>query len=420
MVDSSCAQYYQQIDVFLHCLYKSNTEPSHPTSKLHLLGRSNLESPVAISSLPQQSNTLLQCSLHSIQYLSVPQTPTLRVVFSFSLKGTIYHLTTNMADLLKKRGEFVHPRLFPLLPSGYDWAEQKKVYCEFKRNTIKTVHVGYPRLQRALRPSRFGLVFCHRGYYERASHRLEISISAIAYGWQNGLFLHEVDCRFGSELNEQFIAHDLGPKRVTSMKLQDWSDLTYRQIRRTNLVSRRVDLLKDDFASTYLEAPEMVARLRETMPPTAPPYGLQIDLREDDLAEAMVEFTQHYLTERDDHMRRFLSKNLYRSDSAILKGYNVRYRNWASLRGRASRISLDKYDRVFSPDRLFECPNLTMVFYSYPLVNLALEKKGMSTDATIEERWEHLTLEHITRVARKQISSFVDINIGGAILQFHT
>lgn len=131
-------------------------------------------------------------------------------------------------------------------------------YCEFQSQTIRKTHSGYPRLQPKLQPARFGHVFCHRGYYERASHVVENSLSAIAYGLARGLFLHEVDCRTGSESNHQILAHDLGPERVTSLKLQDWSELTYHQIHQTHLVSRRVDLVKDDFASTYLRAFEKV------------------------------------------------------------------------------------------------------------------------------------------------------------------
>lgn len=331
-----------------------------------------------------------------------------------------------MADLLRRRGEFIHRRQLPELPPGYDdWSAQKKVYCRFSSGTIKRAHAGYPRIQHKIRPGRFGLVFCHRGYYERAAHIVENSLSAIAWGFAHNFFLHEVDCRFGSDSsgpdtrNYQFIAHDLGPERVTSWRLQDWSELAYEQVQETQLVSRRVDLDNLDFASTYLRAHEKVPRLRQAMHMDHTiPYGLQIDLREDDFAKAIVEFTSHYPKVKNPRARMFISDTEYQRQNVILKGYNIRYASYGMLIHRARQYARAEYGRQFHPDQLFECPNLTMVFYPGPLVDLAMQRRGMSPRASIKERWNSLTLEHLTSVAREQIQSFVNIEIGEGVYNF--
>ncbi|CAI7569709.1 unnamed protein product [Penicillium glandicola] len=316
-----------------------------------------------------------------------------------------------MTDLLRRRGEFIHRRTFPDLPPGHDdWETQKRLYCRFQLGTTRKTHTGTPRLQQRLRATEYGLVFCHRGYYERASQIVENSLAAITSGFAQKLFLHEVDCRFGGgsdsgQQQHQFLAHDLSPKRVTPWRLQEWSELAYEQIYETQLVSRRVDLDQLDFASTYLRAFEKVPRLREAMHKKHTiHYGLQIDLREDDFAKALVDFTTQYPKVRNHRARAFISESEYRSRNVILKG--------------ARQYCLAEYGRTFVPDQLYECPNLIMVFYSEPLVDLALQQKGMSLQASIQERWDGLSLEHLTEVARDQILSFVDIEISEGVYNF--
>ncbi|KAF5676593.1 ankyrin repeat-containing protein [Fusarium heterosporum] len=52
-----------------------------------------------------------------------------------------------------------------------------------------------------------------------------------------------------------------------------------------------------------------------------------------------------------------------------------------------------------------------MVFYTDPLVELALKEEGMAKHTHIQDKLERLSLEHLTKVCRKQIMSFVDIPI---------
>ncbi|KAJ5965858.1 ankyrin repeat-containing domain [Penicillium waksmanii] len=326
-----------------------------------------------------------------------------------------------MADLLKKRGEFIHCRHFPDLPPGYDdWKMQKSIYCKFQTATIRKAPAGDPKLQNKLQPARYGLVFCHRGYYERARRIVENSRFAIAWGFANDLFLHEVDCRFGSDSgNYSFLAHDLSPERVTSSKLQDWSELAYEQVHGTHLVSRRVDLDNIDFASTYLRAHEKVPSLRQAMRMDhRTPYGLQVDLREEDLAKAIVEFTDHFHKVKNPLVRSFISDTQFKRRNIILKGYNTKYASYYRLIGEAQDYSRKEYGRQFFPDQLFAAPNLTMVFYPEPLVELALQRKGMNNRASIKERWEFLSLEYLSKIARDQILSFVDIEIRESIYNF--
>lgn len=141
------------------------------------------------------------------------------------------------------------------------------------------------------------------------------------------------------------------------------------------------------------------------------PYCFQINLREDDFAKAIVEFTSHYLKVRNSRARRFISTEGYRSNNVILKGYNIQYTSYGGPMHRVNKYSFAEYGCSFFPDRLFECLSLIMVFYPGPLVDLALKRKDMSVGASIEDRWDHLTLKHITKVVREQILSFVDIEI---------
>ncbi len=111
------------------------------------------------------------------------------------------------------------------------------------------------------------------------------------------------------------------------------------------------------------------------------PYSLQIDLRENDLAKAIVEFTSHYSEVKKPSHRRIISTDYFRVQNVILKGYNMEYDSFGQLMARANAFSRAEYGCRFNRARLFECPNLIMVFYTQLLVDLALRKKGLSLDA---------------------------------------
>ncbi|KAM0351662.1 hypothetical protein ACHAPU_002672 [Fusarium lateritium] len=150
------------------------------------------------------------------------------------------------------------------------------------------------------------------------------------------------------------------------------------------------------------------------------PYCVQIDLGENDFAKAIVEFTEHYTKVVNSGARRFISTDYFRSNNVILKGYNMKYTSYQSLLHQAHIYSMKVYKRAFLPDRLFECPSLIMVFYTDPIIELALKEKGMTKHSRIQDKLEHLSLEHLTKVSRKHIMSFVDtlVNEGEGVYSF--
>ena len=141
---------------------------------------------------------------------------------------------------------------YPELPPEYHWPNQIENYCPF----------GLARVLRFPERHKYGHVFCHRGFYDRAMRIPENSNSAILNGVQKGLLLHEVDARMGDDPIDAFLAHDESAKRVTSRN-RNWTSLNIQEILDTKLVTRRFNVVTNDFASTYQETHEKVARLED-------------------------------------------------------------------------------------------------------------------------------------------------------------
>ncbi|KAI9656306.1 MAG: hypothetical protein M1821_004969 [Bathelium mastoideum] len=150
---------------------------------------------------------------------------------------------------------FNHRRMDPELPPGYDWKTQIKKYCPR----------DLPRFLKAYGRRKFGSVFCHRGFYHRAMKVPENSRLAIENGIGKGMMLHEVDARMDSDHPvHTFLAHDEVANRVTS-KTRRWTSLNISDIMETALVTRRFDVERDDFASSYQDTDEKVPHLEDAL-----------------------------------------------------------------------------------------------------------------------------------------------------------
>ncbi|KAI9688986.1 MAG: hypothetical protein M1822_000723 [Bathelium mastoideum] len=214
---------------------------------------------------------------------------------------------------------FNHRRMDPELPPGYDWKTQIKKYCPR----------DLPRFLKAYGRRKFGSVFCHRGFYHRAMKVPENSRLAIENGIGKGMMLYEVDARMDSDHPvHTFLAHEVA-NRVTS-KTRRWTSLNISDIMETALVTRRFDVERDDFASSYQDTDEKVPHLEDALndgvdmvpdPRFLLPGGpqpepeefiredgrcLQLDLRGNDFLKAIA----------------FFHKRPFDINKVLLKGYN--------------------------------------------------------------------------------------------------
>ncbi|AEO59652.1 hypothetical protein MYCTH_2308116 [Thermothelomyces thermophilus ATCC 42464] len=309
---------------------------------------------------------------------------------------------------------FNHHRMDPELPSGYKWAEQKKLYCP--RNLLD------PRLPGPITPTHnFGYVFCHRGLYERASGIVDNSVAAIDNGIRHGLFLHEVDAFVLEQLDKAFVAHDKNPSRVTS-KVQPWEFYPIHEILKTSLVTRRVereaknpDLTskQSDFATSYLETDGKIPSLfdimwRESQKPSG--ITLQIDLREQDFAKAIAYYSYHIskvslLYKDRQGVHRSKGWELFRS--TILKGYNKHYKSFNDLHEDVKKKSVEAYgSNYFEIRHLHVFPPLIMVFFAKYLVKLA-----RATPPVDDPQGDRNSYEHIRHTFMNQVLSFVGVGV---------
>jgi hypothetical protein len=290
------------------------------------------------------------------------------------------------------RSGFNHPRTYPELPPGYDWETQIQKYCP-PHSAIKLL---YPKRE-------FGFVFCHRGLYDRAMKIPENSALAIENGVQKGLFLHEIDGRMGQNLGDTFLAHDEVTSRVTS-KAGKWSSLNISEIEKTALVTRRFDLEKADFASSYQETDEKVPHMEDLLRAYILGHGhcLQVDLRDNDLPRAIA----------------FYSDRRLHSAELLLKGYNFNFACCQDLKAAVNSEMVNSERMPFewsnlSLSRSLGGPQVMMVFYSQPLIALALKAKGMDLDtASLADR-SSLDFQEIHDVVMKQVLPFLEIGIQG-------
>ncbi|KAK4150798.1 hypothetical protein C8A00DRAFT_45879 [Chaetomidium leptoderma] len=309
---------------------------------------------------------------------------------------------------------FNHHRTDPDLPSGYKWAEQKKLYCP--PNLLD------PQLPGPIKPTHnFGYVLCHRGLYERASGIVDNSVAAIDNGIHHGLFLHEVDAFVLEQLDKAFVAHDKNPSRVTS-KAQPWEFYPIHEILQTSLVTRRVerdaknpDLTskQSDFAASYLETDGKIPSLFDIMwKESQNPSGitLQIDLRERDFAKAIAYYSYHIskvslLYKDRQGVHRSKGWEVFRS--TILKGYNKHYTSFNDLHEDVNKKSVEAYgSNHFEIRQLHVFPPLIMVFFAKYLVKLA-----RATPPVDDPQGDRNSYEHIRHTFMNQVLSFVGVGV---------
>lgn len=238
-------------------------------------------------------------------------------------------------------------------------------------------------------------VFCHRGFYDQARGIIENSHSAIDNGIKQGLLLHELDARVGPGhgRNKTFLAHDEHAIRTTSVD-QMWCDISMDQIWETSLVARSFNFIKNNYGPEFEKTGENVPNIEILLDKysdrlTGPGCTLQIDLRGDDLPKAIAWFRYKKTNEA----------------KLLLKGYNINFPNAPSLKQAVRKIAAEGYGASFDWKDLanFKVP-IIMVFYSWPILKLALEEAGLSH----EDRFK-LTYGQLLDAAEKHIFSFVEI-----------
>jgi len=329
------------------------------------------------------------------------------------------------------RGEFIYPRLFmtyPKLPPGYDWARQISKYSgqfsvskiagiatkpdpKFEDRPEEFYRTGYPLLNGRTRRkkqdknfNRLSAVFAHRGFYDRAMKIPENSTAAIDNGLYRGIWLHELDVRFGPNPGEAFLAHDQTTFRVTA-KNDRWSSLSLGEILDTEITARRYDFSKKDFASSYEETGTKIPELREVLSQYEDlafshnrGCTFQLDLRGDDFARAVAWFRN----------RRASRLNL------LLKGYNNQYASGQQLEQAIAKYpSENEWENLPVRDRKVKSSfktGLVFIFYPIPIVDLALKAKGIpkTWDGTTVADRMSLSYELLCSIAEQHFRSFMD------------
>ena len=352
------------------------------------------------------------------------------------------------------RGGFRYPRRFdayPELPPGYDWKTQIKKYspsayyshstevAESRQKQVRKerkgesprhgrwledaglvepkekpyYHFGVFRSRSGVNPlkelkvelnraahDKFNAVFCHRGLYDRALRIPENPSLAIKNGINRGLLFHELDTRLGprSGSGQTFLAHDEVAERVTS-KDERWSALNLSVILETALVTRRFDLEKNDFASSFQNTEANVPDLEKLLTFYSEDHEsrhciFQIDLRGHDFPRAIAWF-------------RFREHS---APKVLLKGYNLTFPYGPSLRAAVESISSKEYNTTFDWKALTSVKlPIIMVFYSQPIIALALRALGKDPDtATPADRFS-LGYGHLLHTTLMHVTSFIEL-----------
>jgi hypothetical protein len=319
---------------------------------------------------------------------------------------------------------FRHARKEHALPDGFIWHEQKRKYCQGDLWTLLRTHtysdwhgisrhIG-PHEERSrhllipqLNRNKFGYVFCHRGLYDHARGVPENSLLAVENGIREGFHFHELDGNLSirpesTSVSESiFFAHDETPRRVSPKTLR-WAFYKLDEIRRTTLVTRNFDKGKGTYANSYLNTTQKVPLLRDLDPIWRREVGevvrgdeagyVQFDLRGKDFADSLA----HFYHQTD-----------VSSPRLILKGYNSHFSTYEKLKAATEKSKLKKPRRASLYDTLQQYPYMAIiVFYSDPIIDLALE--------ALKGKWFHLkkvdryalTYENICDVFRTQLLSF--------------
>jgi hypothetical protein len=301
---------------------------------------------------------------------------------------------------------FIHRRIDPDLPPGYDWETQIKKYCP---TNLTTILVG----SKSKKAHKHGYVFCHRGLYERAMKILENSHSAIENGILRSLMLHEVDARLGKPPAhrptgfEGFLAHDEVANRVTA-KAGRWTSFNMSEIKKTKLTMRRLHLEqgeRGDFGGSFVETDEKVALLDDTLEPGSgvknvsrykfDVWGgdgrcLQLDMRGDDFLKALA----FYNTPRVIDNNRIILKG-YSSD--YVSGQDL-YRKAASNNRREGHFFL--YGHPYGP-------HIIIVFYWQMLLTSALRFWRLNPDEVSLSARLKFDLQKVRDCLMEQVSSFI-------------
>lgn len=325
------------------------------------------------------------------------------------------------------RATFNHPRSFenrPELPAGYTWEKQIKKYCPARyyhdASDITRIHhqswkmLAIPEetdYNAWLVHRRPAAVFCHRGLYDQAMKIPENSPAAIENGIRQRLLLHEIDARLGpgGGPNKTFLAHDEVAIRVTSKKRR-WSKLKLEEIWDTALVTRRFDLNKNDYASSFSDTGDNVADLEKLLEEFSYEHHgkwgctFQIDLRNADLALAIA----WYRTRESQHT------------TLMLKGYNTLFPNAQTLTTAVKSWARVRYKTTFEWGDLAKANlPIIMVFYAEPILKLALQAEGL--DPTENKPWMKISTQDLLKggrtlsyaalktAARDHIFSFVEL-----------
>jgi WD40 repeat protein len=276
------------------------------------------------------------------------------------------------------RGHFKNSRVsrpLPRLPPGYDWKEQIEKYysrdfllrlCDAsptqwstlvkldKLKSFKGIKTDkYYRheiddLGQPLEPksnfNRFSGVFCHRGFYDHAMKVPENSILAIDYGFQEyGFRLHELDVKLHTNpdksLNPRkaFLSHDATGARTTAQSGR-WSQNDGRDVIGTILVTKRINLEKNDFASTFQETGATVPGVESLLfdYDRSYWYGKPGPERTPQLKQEVYEGSTFQLdvSQPGDAFAQMLSwfrYNKFHTLQVIVKGYNRFYPNGPAL-----------------------------------------------------------------------------------------
>lgn len=209
----------------------------------------------------------------------------------------------------------------------------------------------------------------------RSSYEIpENSLAAIENGIDQGLLLHEIDARLGpGGPNKTFLVHNEVAIRVTSKK-QRWNKLKLEEFWDTPLVTRRFDLQKNDYASSFSNTGDNVADLEKLLEGLSSGHQwgctFQIDLRNADLAIAIA-----WYPNRERQPTTLMLKG-HNNLSPYLQTLTTAVKTWARVR----------YKTMFEWGDLAKAKlPIIVVFYAELILKLALQAEGL--DPTENEPW---------------------------------
>ncbi|KAH7087553.1 hypothetical protein FB567DRAFT_442767, partial [Paraphoma chrysanthemicola] len=290
---------------------------------------------------------------------------------------------------------YVNQRSYPVLPRKYKWKAQKEKYCP-------------PDLLKGRLAHKFGYVFCHRGLYDRARDIIDNSEAAITNGVKQKMYLHEIDSFILGRVDHAIIAHEKVSGRVTAWN-KAWSAIPFATTLKTFLVSKPVDLKREEFAEEYRITDDKVPGLlgsiwKELLDPTG--LTLQIDFRDQDFAK-IFPFYSYHVTKGKSHLES-LGYRLFKS--TMFKGYNNFYSSFSKLEEEIKANCESLYGQnYFKKEHLHHFHGrLIMVFSAEPL-----DKLARSTWNSTQRSDPNPSFEHLYKTVYEQVESFLNIGSPG-------